>query len=160
MTLSPACFYDSLADFSFIVLFPIFNIDDVSTCGFFEFVSNRLLLKKSADLDTEEAQIRAGTHPSLLSELNAIEERRKSKLGVVAARKSYHRESINSTFKATLKAAHDQYTVSLSSRASWFLFFFMLILVLFFFVIAETNRKGKSQPERRWWTLCRTESTG
>ncbi|KAG0362381.1 hypothetical protein BG005_005843 [Podila minutissima] len=77
-----------------------------------EFVDarRRLLLKKSADLDTEEAQIRAGTHPSLLSELNAIEERRKSKLGVVAARKSYHRESINSTFKATLKAAHDQYT--------------------------------------------------
>ncbi|KAG0099053.1 hypothetical protein BGZ93_009336 [Podila epicladia] len=77
-----------------------------------EFVDarRRLLLKKSADLDTEEAQIRAGTHPSLLSELDAIEERRKSKLGVVAARKSYHRESINSTFKATLKAAHDQYT--------------------------------------------------
>ncbi|KAG0038017.1 hypothetical protein BGZ82_001306 [Podila clonocystis] len=77
-----------------------------------EFVDarRRLLLKKSADLDTEEAQIRAGTHPSLLSELNAIEERRKSKLGVVAARKSYHRESITSTFKATLKAAHDQYT--------------------------------------------------
>lgn len=85
----------------------------------------RLLLKKSADLDTEEAQIRAGTHPSLLSELNAIEDRRKSKLGVVAARKSYHRESINSTFKATIKAAHDQYSVrlSLSSDSGLFVFF-------------------------------------
>lgn len=92
--------------------------------AFLTLFPNRLLLKKSADLDTEEAQIRAGTHPSLLSELNAIEERRKSKLGVVAARKSYHRESINNTFKATLKAAHDQYSVSISSRAIRGLSFF------------------------------------
>ncbi|KAG0333528.1 hypothetical protein BG004_000797 [Podila humilis] len=68
-----------------------------------------LIHKKNADLDLEEKQIKAGTHPSLIAELHAIEDRRKSKLSVVAARKSYHQDSINNNFTAACKAAHDQY---------------------------------------------------
>lgn len=64
-----------------------------------------------AQLDTEEEQIKAGTHPELLAELKAIEDRREARTKVVQAQKDYLQRMWNIQFEEACKAANDQYHV-------------------------------------------------
>ncbi|KAF9189009.1 hypothetical protein BGZ51_000185 [Haplosporangium sp. Z 767] len=70
-----------------------------------------MVVQMFKDLDTEEAQIKAGTHPGLLAELKAIEERRRARISVVKARKDYLQRMWEHNFQASRKAANDQYRV-------------------------------------------------
>ncbi|KAF9437379.1 hypothetical protein BGZ76_000970 [Entomortierella beljakovae] len=68
-----------------------------------------MAMKLNAELDKEEAQIRAGTHPELLAELKAIEERRQTRINTVSAQKEYFQRMYEINFQAVCKAAGDQY---------------------------------------------------
>ncbi|KAF8980865.1 hypothetical protein BGZ46_003611 [Entomortierella lignicola] len=68
-------------------------------------------VKRSAQLDKEEAQIKAGTHPDLLAELEAIEERRQARIKIVQAQKDYLKKMWDINFQAVCKAANDQYHI-------------------------------------------------
>ncbi|KAG0209721.1 hypothetical protein BGX28_010015 [Mortierella sp. GBA30] len=72
-------------------------------------VRRRVFTQMWADLDAEEAQIRAGTHSGLLAELQAIEDRRKARIGVIQAERDYRQRMWESNFQAVCKAANDQY---------------------------------------------------
>lgn len=67
----------------------------------------------SAQLDNEEAQIKAGTHPELLAELKAIEARRESRINALKAQRDYFHRMWEKNFQAVCKAAEDQYHVCL-----------------------------------------------
>ena len=71
----------------------------------------RMIAKQAAELETEAAQIKAGTHPGLRAELKAIEERKKARLCVLLAQKDYLCQMAESNFEAVRKAAQDQYQV-------------------------------------------------
>ncbi|KAI8596426.1 hypothetical protein EDD21DRAFT_388260 [Dissophora ornata] len=66
-------------------------------------------IKMSAQLNAEEAQIKAGTHPELLAELKAIEDRREARTKVVQAQKDCLQRMWEINFQAVCKAANDQY---------------------------------------------------
>ncbi|KAF9200492.1 hypothetical protein BGZ49_009292 [Haplosporangium sp. Z 27] len=72
-------------------------------------VKRSMTIKMSAQLDKEEAQIKAGTHPDLLAELEAIEERRQARIKIVQAQKDYLKKMWDINFQAVCKAANDQY---------------------------------------------------
>ncbi|KAF9115102.1 hypothetical protein BGX27_008905 [Mortierella sp. AM989] len=72
-------------------------------------VKRSMTIKLSADLDKEEAQIKDGTHPDLLAELKAIEERRQARIKVVKAQRDYCQQMWEVNFQAVCKAADDQY---------------------------------------------------
>ncbi|KAF9356568.1 hypothetical protein BGX26_005101 [Mortierella sp. AD094] len=72
-------------------------------------VKRSMTIKLSAELDKEEAQIKAGTHPDLLAELKAIEERRQARIKIVEAQKDYFQRMWDINFQAVCKAANDQY---------------------------------------------------
>ncbi|KAG0047866.1 hypothetical protein BGZ83_007179 [Gryganskiella cystojenkinii] len=69
----------------------------------------RMIAKQTAELETEAAQIKAGTHSGLRAELKAIEERRKARLCVLLAQKDYLCQMAENNYEAVHKAAHDQY---------------------------------------------------
>ena len=68
-------------------------------------------IKMGAQLDAEEAQIKAGTHSELLAELKAIEDRREARTKVIQAQKDYLQRMWEINFQAVCKAANDQYRV-------------------------------------------------
>ena len=68
----------------------------------------------AAELDVEEKQIRAGTHPGLLAELKAIEDRRNARIAVANAQKQYAERMWEKNYQAVRKAAFDQYKVCMS----------------------------------------------
>ncbi|KAI1315225.1 hypothetical protein EDD11_001113, partial [Mortierella claussenii] len=72
-------------------------------------VRRSMTIKMSAQLDKEEAQIKAGTHPDLLAELKAIENRRQARIRVVQAQRTYFQRMWDISFQAACKAADDQY---------------------------------------------------
>ncbi|KAF9106572.1 hypothetical protein BGX29_009099 [Mortierella sp. GBA35] len=70
-------------------------------------------IKMAAALDVEEKQIRAGTHPGLLAELKAIEDRRNARIAVANAQKEYAERMWEKNYQAVRKAAFDQYKAGL-----------------------------------------------
>ncbi|KAG0357066.1 hypothetical protein BC939DRAFT_439624 [Gamsiella multidivaricata] len=83
----------------------------MDTSAEYKAVKQSMAIKLSAQLDAEEAQINAGTHPDLLAELKAIENRREARARVMKAQKDYVQRMWDINFQAVCKAAHDQYRV-------------------------------------------------
>ncbi|KAG0001955.1 hypothetical protein BGZ79_003884 [Entomortierella chlamydospora] len=81
----------------------------LDTSAEYKAVKRSMTIKLCAELDKEEAQIKAGTHPDLLAELKAIEERRQARIKVVEAQKDYFQRMWDINFQAVCKAANDQY---------------------------------------------------
>lgn len=75
------------------------------------FTTFSMRIKMTAALDVEEKQIRAGTHPGLLAELKAIEDRRKARIDIARAQKGYAERMWEKNYQAVRKAAFDQYKV-------------------------------------------------
>ncbi|KAG0376917.1 hypothetical protein BGX24_007001 [Mortierella sp. AD032] len=70
-------------------------------------------IQMAAALEVEEAQIRAGTHPGLLAELKAIEDRRNARIEIASAQKGYAERMWEKNYQAVRKAAFDQYKAGL-----------------------------------------------
>ncbi|KAF9913260.1 hypothetical protein EC991_000022 [Linnemannia zychae] len=70
-------------------------------------------IQLAAALDVEETQIRAGTHPGLLAELKAIEDRRNARIEIATAQKGYAERMWEKNYQAVRKAAFDQYKAGL-----------------------------------------------
>ncbi|KAF9920427.1 hypothetical protein FBU30_009765 [Linnemannia zychae] len=82
-------------------------------CAEFKEAKTSMRIRMNADLDAEESQIRAGTHPGLLAELKAIEDRRKSRVDIAKAQKDYSEQMWEKNYQAIRKAAFDQYKAGL-----------------------------------------------
>ncbi|KAG0309409.1 hypothetical protein BGZ99_000863, partial [Dissophora globulifera] len=83
------------------------NLTDV--CAEYKAVKRSMRIQMVSKLDAEEAQIKAGTHPDLLAELKAIEDRREARTKVVRAQKDYLQRMWEINFQAVCKASNDQY---------------------------------------------------
>ncbi|KAG0079228.1 hypothetical protein BGZ90_003231 [Linnemannia elongata] len=79
----------------------------------YKVAKNSMRIKMTAALDVEEKQIRAGTHPGLLAELKAIEDRRKARIDIARAQKGYAERMWEKNYQAVRKAAFDQYKAGL-----------------------------------------------
>ncbi|KAF9574527.1 hypothetical protein BGW38_008313, partial [Lunasporangiospora selenospora] len=69
----------------------------------------RAYFRKTLDLDEEEVKINAGTHPDLLAELQAIEQRKQARRSIIEAQKEYTMRMHENAYQAACKAANDQY---------------------------------------------------
>ncbi|KAF9126279.1 hypothetical protein BG015_004741, partial [Linnemannia schmuckeri] len=79
----------------------------------YKVAKNSMRIKMTAALDVEEKQIRAGTHPGLLAELKAIEDRRNARIDIARAQKGYAERMWEKNYQAVRKAAFDQYKAGL-----------------------------------------------
>ncbi|KAG9063840.1 hypothetical protein KI688_003952 [Linnemannia hyalina] len=79
----------------------------------YKVAKNSMRIQMTAALDVEETQIRAGTHPGLLAELRAIEDRRNARIDIARAQKGYAERMWEQNYQAVRKAAFDQYKAGL-----------------------------------------------
>ncbi|KAG0297350.1 hypothetical protein BGZ97_004307 [Linnemannia gamsii] len=87
------------------------NLYDIS--AEYKVAKTSMRIKMAAALDVEEKQIRAGTHPGLLAELKAIEDRRNARIDIARAQKGYAERMWEKNYQAVRKAAFDQYKAGL-----------------------------------------------
>ncbi|KAG0271521.1 hypothetical protein BGZ95_000661, partial [Linnemannia exigua] len=87
------------------------NLYEISTE--YKVAKTSMRIQMVAALEVEETQIRAGTHPGLLAELKAIEDRRNARIEIATAQKGYAERMWEKNYQAVRKAAFDQYKAGL-----------------------------------------------